>query len=277
MVTQFPGAYTTNSQFILCLSLLPLPQEPGEARCLVSSKTTSVIGPESLRTNRHRFIDYLPKVMVSLTRIMQIEMPRRIEKIKHDRAAGVSYERPTIIGAILDSDMRSEEKTTARVAHEAFAVVGAGTETTSWALSVTTFYLLSNPAALEKLTRELQGAVDDPRNLPPWTALEKLPYLAAVIQEGLRLSYGVADRTARIPTEEDLVYVGEWKKAPVRYVIPRGYAIGMSAAISHHDEKFFPNSDEFRPERWLDPQERRELERGLLVFGRGSRACLGMK
>ena len=102
---------------------------------------------------------------------------------------------------------------------------------------------------------------------------EKLPYLGAVIQEGLRLSYGVAIRTARIATEETLVYRGEWNKKPVECIVPPGYAIGMSAVITHHDESVFPNSDAFIPERWLDDenQRRREVERGMFAFNKGSR------
>lgn len=219
----------------------------------------------------------MPQPLLHVVRIMQIEMPRRIEKIREGQRAGVLYERPTIIGAILHSDLSDKEKSTSRVADEALAVVAAGTETTSWALTVMTYHLLSNPEILERLTQELQRTVNDPRRLPSWTVLEKLPYLSAVIQESLRLSYGVSARTARVATHEDLVYQGEVDKKPIRYVVPRGYEIGMSAVISHHDENLFHNSHEFRPERWLDPQRRRELERGILGFGKGSRACLGMK
>lgn len=108
---------------------------------------------------------------------------------------------------------------------------------------------------------------------------EKLPYLSAVIKEGLRLSYGVSMRTARIATEEDLVYRGEWNKKNVEYVIPRGYAIGMSTVITHHDETIFPDSHKFLPERWLDAENklRKELEKGFMPFARGSRACLASK
>lgn len=208
---------------------------------------------------------------------MQIDLPRRIRKLKEDQAAGIIHERPTIIGTILNSDLSDEDKATARVTYEAVAVIGAGTETMSWALTVMTYHLLSNPAMLERLTEELRQAVDDPGRLPPWTALERLPYLTGVLQESLRLSFGVPGRTARVPTEEDLTYVGVWDGRPVRYAIPRGYAVGMSTVVSHHDERLFPDSDEFRPERWLDPEARRELERGMLAFGKGSRACLGMK
>lgn len=115
----------------------------------------------------------------------------------------------------------------------------------------------------DTLTQELKEAVPDPQHLPHWATLEKLPYLNSVIQEGLRLSYGTSGRSPRIATEEDLVYQGDWRGNPLRYVIPRGYAVGMSAFISHHDETLFPESHKFQPERWLDLQHRKELDRGF--------------
>lgn len=186
---------------------------------------------------------------------------------------------------MLDSDLPPEEKSIVRLTDEAAAVLGAGTETTSWTVSVITYHLLTQPTLLARLTEELLGAVENPRKLPPWTTLEKLPYLAAVINEGLRLSYGVSARTARVPTEESLIYRGEWTpqggKLPVsvEYVIPQGYAIGMSSAITHHDETVFPDSHSFIPDRWLgrNGQRKKDLERALLSFSKGSRGCLGMK
>lgn len=88
---------------------------------------------------------------------------------------------------------------------------------------------------------------------------------------------GVSLRTARIPTGEDLVYKGYWNRRPIRYIIPSGYAVGMSTAITNHNEELFPRSHEFVSERWLDSDRRKELDHGHLAFGKGSRACLGMK
>lgn len=229
-------------------------------------------------------VDYLPEDMSIFVRAMQIEMPAQIERTRADVEAGLiqTDKRPTIFGSLfLDEELQSKEKGTKRLAAEGFAVVGAGTETTASAMAMVTYHLLDKPELLAKLRAELEayGAADDPRGLPSYPELEKMPYLGAVIQEGLRLSYGVASRTARIATEEDLVYRGEWAKRPVEYVIPRGYAVGMSTAITHHDEAVFPDSYAFAPERWLDADSRRrkELERGMMAFSRGSRACLAMK
>lgn len=226
-----------------------------------------------------RFIDYLPADTALLLRSLKIHIPGLVAKAKADLDAGVQHERPTVFVSVLESDLKSTEKAVDRVAEEAVTTVNAGTETTSWALSVITYHLLDKPELLAKLRKELEEVVEDPVKLPLWTVLEKLPYLSAVILEGLRLSYGVSGRTAREPMQEDLVYRGEFNKRPVELVLPRGYAIGMSAAITHHDESFFPDSHAFNPERWLDEnnERRRDLERALLAFSKGSRACLGKK
>lgn len=214
-----------------------------------------------------------------------MNIPNRIKKIQVDREAGVTVKRNTIFASLLESDLPPEEKTLYRLTGEGTAFLGAGTETTSWALAVLTFYLLRNPDVLRRLTTELQSAVPDPRNLPSWSALEKLPYLSSVILEGLRLSYGVSERISRVAPEEDLVYSGSWtppgRKDPVevRYIIPRGTPIGMSSAVLHHNEEIFPHSDRFDPDRWLDEkgQRRKELEKCLFSFSRGSRQCVGIK
>lgn len=214
----------------------------------------------------------------------QVDMPNNVRKAKADVDQGID-DGTSIFGALLRSDLPPREKTLQRMTDEGFSLFAAGTETVSWALAVITYHLLTKPELLDKAKAEVGQVVDSSGQLPSWTALEKLPYLGAVIREGLRLSYGLATRTARIPTGEDLVYRGDWtpeggqSPTQLEYVIPRGYAIGMSAVISHHDESVFPDSHAFVPERWLgeNGQHRKDLDRALLAFSKGSRGCLGIK
>lgn len=146
-----------------------------------------------------------------------------------------------------------------------------------WTLSVITFYLLSEPTILSRLTQELNST--DPANLSSWSTLEKLPYLYGVVMEGLRLSYGETARSPRVPRDEDLTYRSECGGKKYEYIIPRGTAVGASSVLMHHNQDIFPQSESFMPERWVDEngQRRRELERGMMSFSRGSRQCLGMK
>ncbi|KAL9004064.1 MAG: hypothetical protein Q9188_003099 [Gyalolechia gomerana] len=216
-----------------------------------------------------------------------VDMPNYVKKAQADRDAGLDNS-TTVFGSLLQSDLPPREKSLQRMTEEGFSLFAAGTETVSWALTVITYHLLTQPALLSKLTAEVRQAVDDsaePGQLPPWAALEKRPYLGAVIHEGLRLSYGLASRTSRIATGEELLYRGQWTpkgssaSRKVEHVIPRGYAVGMSAGITHHDEGVFPDSHAFVPERWLDEngQHRKELDRALLAFSKGSRGCVGIK
>lgn len=214
----------------------------------------------------------------------QIDMPNYVKKAKNDVDKGLD-DGTTVFASLFTSELPASEKTLQRLTEEGFSLFAAGTETVSWALTVATYHLLTKPAMLEKLTVEVNSVVDSSGELPSWTALEKLPYLGAVIKECLRLSYGLASRTSRIPTGEDLFYSGSWTpkgsgtSARVEYVIPRGSAIGMSAVVAHHDEEVYPDSHSFIPERWLDEQNqlRKELDRSLLSFSKGSRGCIGMK
>jgi cytochrome P450 len=120
---------------------------------------------------------------------------------------------PTIFHDILVSKLPQAEKKLDRIYQEGQTFVAAGTETTAWTLSVTMFYLLKEPAKLQRLTNELRKA-----NPTTSTELEQLPYLNAVVQEGLRLSYGVSHRLPRIAPDETLSFVDSGKT----WLIPPG-------------------------------------------------------
>ncbi|KAL7950682.1 cytochrome P450 [Trichoderma barbatum] len=226
---------------------------------------------------------YLSEDVRMLAETLNITIPKMIKETKAEMDAGIFRERETIFVSLFQSNLPDQEKTVARFAGETAALFGGGTETTSWTLAVITYHLLTQPEILKKLTDELRTVVDDPKSLPSWSTLEQLPFLNAVMTEGLRLSYGVSARTARVATEEDLVYHGTWtpkgSKIPVTldYVVPRGMAIGMTSAIMHHNEDIFPDSHSFIPERWLvKGKQRWEMDRSFFTFSKGSRQCLGM-
>lgn len=99
--------------------------------------------------------------------------------LEDDRAKG------TIFLDILDSSLPESEKTTIRLSDEAAGVVGAGIETTKWALVVTFFHVIDNPPVLQRLRQELKSAFPDSRSIPSFSELESLPYLMACIEEGI--------------------------------------------------------------------------------------------
>lgn len=210
--------------------------------------------------------------------IRQVQLSVAEDKV--DRGTG-----RTIFHELLTGDLPEREKRLERLWQEGQIVIGAGTETTAWSLSAMLFYVLNDPRILRNLQNELFAAIPDPKERVPCSDLEQLPYLSAVICEGLRLSYGVSTRLQRInpdgpffvKTDADSSKTGN---GGVRVVeIPPGTPVGMTAALIHNHPDLFPNPDDFCPERWLDShgQRHHDLDKYLLSFSRGSRQCIGIK
>lgn len=97
-----------------------------------------------------------------------------------------------------------------------------------------------------------------------------MPYFKAIIMEAARMSYGLSARNPR--THKTPLQYGD-------YVIPANTCISMTIPEVSHDESLFPNSREFIPERWLNDPKTSDgvpLDRFMVSFGRGTRACLGI-
>jgi cytochrome P450 len=189
-----------------------------------------------------------------------------IQISKNDTHKDLSH--PTIFHTLLSSDLPPEEKGVERLTEEAHTIIAAGQETLSLILTFITFHLLSNSAVLRTLKEELAKAIPNPDIVTPEATLSNLPYLTGVIKEGLRLGYGISGRLHRVP-QEPLTFSSNDRE----WTIPPGTPVSMTSALIHHDESIFPNSNEFRPERWIeDPR----LDRYLVSFSKGSRSCLGI-
>ncbi|KAI1034948.1 hypothetical protein LB503_011704 [Fusarium chuoi] len=80
--------------------------------------------------------------------VSSIDIPSRVQKTKNELDAGIVYDRPTIFADLLQSELDDSEKKQDRLVEEAVTIVNAGTETTSWALAVITYFLLSQPETL---------------------------------------------------------------------------------------------------------------------------------
>ncbi|KAJ9660877.1 hypothetical protein H2201_006769 [Coniosporium apollinis] len=199
--------------------------------------------------------------------VFQEDMKGRIQEVKEKSEYYEALAHKTVFHEILNSDIPAPEKTVDRLWQDAEIVSVAGTETTAWTLAVITFYLLADPEVLRRLGAELFTIAEES---VPWKRLEKLPYLTAVIQEGLRLSFGVTSRLVRTCPEETVRYESKGKL----WEIPPGTPISTTGPLYHLDPSIFPDPLRFRPERWL--QAGHDLDRYLWSFSKGSRQCLGM-
>ena len=196
----------------------------------------------------------------------------QIRKIMEANKAGTLEEKghKTMFHELLSTDiLPPTEKTEGRLRDEVQTTVAAGTETVAHTLRVITYHLCTKPHMLARLRQELTSVPGYSDGTMKWHDLEKLPYLTAVITEGMRLSYGLATRLARIAPDRELEYGG--------YTIPRGSPVSMTNMLIFQNEDVFPDALSFIPDRWMDPEERRRLDKYYQPFMKGPRNCLGFK
>lgn len=179
---------------------------------------------------------------------------------------------PVIFHEILQSKLPESDKTDSHLSEEALTIVGAGTATVAWVLSVATYHLILNPRILTKLKSELKSAIPDPDTNVPVEVLENLPYFEAVVQEALRIADGIPTRLQRVSPEKPLLFIDR-SGSGKEYSIPAQTPVGMSSLLIHHDESIFANAESFIPERWIDNPQ---LSRFFVPFARGTRQCLGI-
>ncbi|PON26445.1 pisatin demethylase [Trichoderma gamsii] len=147
----------------------------------------------------------------------------------------------------------------------------AGGDTTAIALSATFYFLLKNPSTLEKLMAELHESPPSGDNgIMSYSEARKLPYLKAVIQEGLRMFPGIGNPLERVVPPQGLEVCGHF--------LPGGTIVGTSAWPLHSKESIFgANPREFRPERWIEASESQIslMNSAMFAFGMGGRSCVG--
>lgn len=177
----------------------------------------------------------------------------------------------TIVHEIVDSNLPPAEKAFDRVFDEVATVTGAGFETIANALRLIFYHVFSNTDILQRLRVELASARAQSSGEVGLRKLEQLPYLTAVITEGLRMSPSIATRSARIAPDRELVY-SNWG-------IPAGTPVGMTTLLMHTDEKLYPDPMRFNPDRWmdLDAGDRKKIDKTFAPFLKGTRICIGIQ
>ncbi|KAF7556301.1 hypothetical protein G7Z17_g1504 [Cylindrodendrum hubeiense] len=150
---------------------------------------------------------------------------------------------------------------------EVAAIIDAGADTTSIALTHVLDLLIKHPQQMEKLRVEVASVLDEGEVIAPFDKIKDLPYLKACLDEGLRLIPPVSAGLPRRTPPEGSQILGNW--------IPGDTSVSMTIWGAHHDAAQFPEPEAFKPERWLDPEERRRMEPYFIPFTTGARGCIG--
>lgn len=147
------------------------------------------------------------------------------------------------------------------------SVVG-GEDTTANSIAWMINLLAQNPAAAAALAAEVDAVLGEAPIAREWDMMKQFPYLEAVHSETQRLR-SVAPFVGLVSNEDCVV---------ADTFVPKHTAVIVSTVGEGMDEAHFPQSDQFKPERWIfehRPQRDEDPARKIFPFGGGARLCPG--
>jgi len=141
----------------------------------------------------------------------------------------------------------------------------AGYDTTATTLSFLMYSMACNQELQEKLHQEV-FSVSEKQGIN-YSSVNDMEYLDRCIQESLRL-YPPAHRIDRVASND--VTIGNLH-------IPAGTVVAMPIHTIHRDPEYWPNPEEFDPDRFLPEVKQTRPTWHYLPFGLGPRKCIGMR
>lgn len=141
----------------------------------------------------------------------------------------------------------------------------AGSQSTSNTLDFILMSLATNPAIQEKC-HDVIGSVLGDAQLPALNDKSKLSYIEAVIFETQRF-YNISAITGPRRVLRETMLDG--------YVLPKNTTVLMGLEMVHMDEDYWHDPHTFRPDRFLDANNKIINTERLVPFGQGRRRCLG--
>jgi cytochrome P450 len=168
-----------------------------------------------------------------------------------------------LLSLLLRADEDGASMSDEQVRDEALTLFLAGHETTANALAWTWWLLSRNPEAEDRLHAELDEALGD--HAPGMDDLGRLAFARAVLSESIRLrppAWAIGRRAIHD------VRIGD-------IAIPAGSVVVVSPWLLHHDERWWPEPEAFRPERWTSTTQPDRPRFAYVPFGGGPRLCVG--
>ncbi|CAI5445075.1 unnamed protein product [Caenorhabditis angaria] len=213
-------------------------------------------------------LQFLWKTIYRFSKTYACEFPimKALTEVYDRRKAGEASESVDILKMMIDNEGKFKGFGKREILQNSFGFLLAGFETTSISLTYCA-YLLSRDLEVQQklydeiiLTRDSVGLNYD--------TIHEMKYLDAVYRETLRMYPPVIHLLTRT-TLNDTYVRGQ--------LIPKGAIVSIVPHSVHHNEKNWPNSFKFDPERFIDSKEANINSLKWIPFGVGPRNCTGYR
>ncbi|XP_071534286.1 cytochrome P450 3A31-like [Panulirus ornatus] len=144
----------------------------------------------------------------------------------------------------------------------------AGYDTTASTLAFSSYLLAKNPKEQQRLRQELQEMVQNHGDIT-YQGIMEAKFFDACLMETLRL-YPVIPQVERACTKTYRIPGTDLVLSPGNIVIVPVWSL-------HHDPRYWPEPEQFRPDRFM-PENRGNIKQFTHIpFGMGPRNCLAMR
>ncbi|XP_031628978.1 probable cytochrome P450 6d4 [Contarinia nasturtii] len=172
---------------------------------------------------------------------------------------------------VIKNDGSQKKMSLDEIKAHSFAFFGAGFETSSTTMSFCMYELAKNPDIQERVRNEIKTVLAQHNEQITYESVSEMKYLGYCIDETLRM-YNVFPTVAR-------KCVKDYQIPDTDKIIEKGDLIIFPSFAAHRDEKYYPNPENFDPERFNEQNSagKNQINRPYLPFGDGPRNCIGLR
>ncbi len=189
----------------------------------------------------------------------------RLFQFIHERRMAAEPHDDVLSLLLSATDTEGRQLSDEEIRDELMTFLLAGHETTANVLTWTWFLLSQYGSVRERLTQELNEVLGD--RLPNAADLPRLRYMKMIWDESLRLYPPAWTLHTRLAHAQD--------RLPSGAVLPPGAWVFISPWSLHRNPRWFPDPNQFDPERFSDEAQRTRPAFTYIPFGAGGRRCLG--
>ncbi|XP_044260317.1 probable cytochrome P450 6a23 [Tribolium madens] len=226
-----------------------------------------------LRTLKLTFASSFP-TLGRLLRIRQVSSDvsdffRKIVKDTIEYREENQFSRPDFLQMLIDLRKEGAEISLDEVIAQCFIFFLAGFETSSTTMTFALYELAKNHQIQDKLRDEIVQVLRKYNDEITYEGITEMKYLDQVIEESLR-KYPPLPFVTR-------TCVMDYKVPHSDLIIEKGRRVILPILALHHDPQFWPEPQNFDPERFNDQNKSLRQQYSYIPFGEGPRFCIGKK